>query len=102
MKVYKLLNEEIKPTDPLKERKKERKKENTKFNHFRGNMMLPQKLLYQPTTQEAKIAKKLVEGILKKEPASRNIKLLGNSYLFPHNELVYLPYIAVATNIKAD
>ena len=28
--------------------------------------------------------------------------LLGITKLFPHNELVHLPYIAVATNTKAD
>ena len=28
--------------------------------------------------------------------------LLGITHLFPHNELVHLPYIAVATNTRAD
>ena len=28
--------------------------------------------------------------------------LLGIIHFFPHNELVYLPYIAVATNTRAD
>ena len=27
---------------------------------------------------------------------------LGITHLYPHNELVHLPYIAVATNTKAD
>ena len=29
-------------------------------------------------------------------------KVLGITHLFPHNELVYLPYIAVATNTRAE
>ena len=28
--------------------------------------------------------------------------MLGITHLFPHNELVHLPYIAIATNTKAD
>ena len=28
--------------------------------------------------------------------------MLGITQLFPHNELVHLPYIAVATNTRAD
>ena len=31
-----------------------------------------------------------------------NGKMLSITHLFPHNELVHLPYIAVATNTKAD
>ena len=27
---------------------------------------------------------------------------MGITHLFPHNELVLLPYIAVATNTRAD
>ena len=30
------------------------------------------------------------------------IYLLGITHLTPHNELVHLPYIAVATNTRAD
>ena len=30
------------------------------------------------------------------------ILVLGITHLFPHNELVHLPYIAVATNTRAD
>ena len=30
------------------------------------------------------------------------IYMLGITHLFPHNELVHLPYIAVATNTRAD
>ena len=29
-------------------------------------------------------------------------KVLGITHLFPHNELVHLPYIAVANNTRAD
>ena len=28
--------------------------------------------------------------------------MLGITHLFPHNEIVHLPYIAVATNTRAD
>ena len=28
--------------------------------------------------------------------------VMGNTHLFPHNELVHLPYIAVANNTRAD
>ena len=28
--------------------------------------------------------------------------MLGITHLFPYNELVHLPYIAVATNTRAD
>ena len=30
------------------------------------------------------------------------VYMLGITHLFPHNELVNLPYIAVATNSRAD
>ena len=30
------------------------------------------------------------------------IYMLGITHLFPHNELVHLPYIVVATNTRAD
>ena len=42
----------------------------------------------------------LFEFIVKKRFCT--LYMLGITYLSPHNELVHLPYIAVATNTRAD
>ena len=44
-----------------------------------------------------------IQYILQIQPTQfSHIYLLGITQLFPHNELVHLPYIAVATNTRAD
>ena len=46
---------------------------------------------------------KWLKGYLLPLPKKGDLKLLlGITHLFPHNELVHLPYIAVATNTRAD
>ena len=43
-----------------------------------------------------------VDTIKKAEMKEKIFKVLGITHLFPHNELVHRPYIAVATNTRVD
>ena len=45
--------------------------------------------------QNFRIEKQFIQGCF-------FLLLLGITHLFPHNELVHLPYIAVATNTRVD
>ena len=53
----------------------------------------------QTFTSEVRVS---LGDLFRRPLATSQRKLLGITHLFPHNELVHLPYIAVATNTRAD